>query len=231
MPRYPALAVWLTLLLMAAMLAACNGDSDAPARLPDTATPTLPAIITQVVTPLPTGTPLPTPTLAYDLVPVAGQWAMRYRVTITGTAFAEQIRYFTIADLEVNLDGTVSGGGSFTPYLFDPECNAEVVDEVLLTYTVKGAVRPQDDQLWADIEIVPEDPTREEHYKVVCREFENTREINAPVVWNVLAPLYRLSWSFPLETGQVFTFESELQGEIRNLLEGIVSGEVYINRN
>src|SRR5690606_19266616 len=91
-------AALLGLAMALSALAACNSGSDPTPVPPTTPAPTVPLIVTRIVTPRPTYTPLPTPTLDYDMNPVAGEWILRYDVMITESALADRLRYTAAAD-------------------------------------------------------------------------------------------------------------------------------------
>lgn len=230
-------AVWFSLLgVLLAMLvvAACSTDENAddptvtPAATP---TATIPAVITRVITPGPTRTPLPTPTLAYDLNPVAGRWALRILITIENSTFADRFTYNTNVDLLVNIDGSVSGGGSFASNIFDVPCNAQVNDHEPLRYVVQGTTRPVEGTIWVDFTLVPDAPNTPENYTLYCPDFEDIRTWSDPILWPTLADLGRLQWSFALASGQQFDFTADLAAPNRGPLDGMLSAVVSLRRN
>ncbi len=224
----------LLLVVLVIMLAACGNENEPQAKPTArvryvTATPQ--PHVTVVVTLPPTRTPEPTPTLSYDIVAVGGSWAMRFRVSIMGSDYVDELTYNGAAILSVNPDGSISGSGSFTPSIRDDVCNAHVLDENPIGFTVQGSTRPDGDQIWASIELKPDSATQRENYELVCPDYNDVRYRREAILWPVLNTLGRLKWDFELSSGQTFTFASDLAAEIRSGYTGQLSGEVTLNRN
>lgn len=214
-------------ILLLVLLAACS-DPETPT--PQAAQqPTQPLVVTRIVTLSPTHTPQPTPTLPYDLVPVAGRWIMSFDLLITGSDFADQVRYDGAADLLVSLDGSVKGNGYFSANLLDQVCNAQVLDSGTLTYTVTGRTFAEDDQIWVEVTLTPDTPQQRENYSVMCTEFADIKTIDEPVLWPILTTLERMSWRFALQGDQVFTFESNLALDLTSPLNGNLAATVRID--
>ena len=224
-------AALLGLAMALSALAACSSGSDPTPVPPTTPAPTVPLIVTRIVTPRPTYTPLPTPTLNYDMNPVAGEWILRYDVTITESALADRLRYTAAADLSVNLDGSISGGGYFTPNITDSPCNAQVTENAPLAFTIEGTTRPEGSAVWADVRLLPDDPHQAEAYTVLCPDYNDVRAHSGPVLWPALIALNRLEWSFALESGQAFTFSADLSQDATNATGGLLDAEVRLSRN
>lgn len=229
----------LTLIaILAAALAACSQDSPPPRA---TSTPTFQPVVTRIVTPLPTFTPQPTPTLSYDLFGVAGGWGMRFRFDINDGGFADQIRYSGGADVQVNLDGSVTGTGYLAQQIFDEPCAARVMDNDPLTFDIQGSTRPVGDQVWVDLTLLPSDPFKPERFQLICPAFNDVRDFNQPLLWPILLALSprdwgsaafdKTAWSFPLTGNQVYTFEANIPQETGVLPSGMLAGEVLIDRN
>jgi len=227
------------LCVIAVLLAACDGESE-----PDPAAtqppPTVPPVITQIVTPLPTFTPAPTPTLAYDLVPVAGRWILRFDVAILGASLANEFTYSGTLDLEVQLDTTVSGFGSFTQHISSPPCQARVLDSQALSFTAQGTTYPVGDQVAVDLTILPDDPNQVEHYALICPDYQDIRQISQPILWPALSAVPEqtfkggsiagLHWRFVLQSGQTATIDANLMELTGGTLEGLFSGELRLQR-
>jgi hypothetical protein len=222
----------LFVMLLTVILTACKDNT--PSRSPTAQpvfTPTIPAVITKIVTPRPTYTPLPTPTLDYDVEPVAGRWIMRFQITILDNPFVDEISYSAVADLQVNIDGSISGTGHFSQNVNQEGCNARVTDSTPLNFTITGTTRPEGDQIWADLHIVPADPFQPESYTVICPTYNDVRSQSAAILWPALTALNRLTWGFIIENDQVFTFESDLSQDTGGQIDGQLSAEVRFNRN
>lgn len=222
----------LGMLVALSLLAGCSSGSASRTQAPSaTPAPTMPIIVTRIVTPRPTYTPLPTPTLDYDLNPVAGRWILRYAVTITQSTLADELRYTAAADLTVNLDGSITGGGDFTPNITDTPCNAQVADNTPLTFTVQGGTHAVGGAVWADVRLLPDNPYQAEAYTLICPDYNDVRTYSGPILWPALIALDRLDWSFALESGQTFTFASDLAQDTGGQLSGLLDAEVRVSRN
>jgi hypothetical protein len=223
---------YLLAVLLVAALAGCNSSKEKKATaLPRPATPTVPPVITRIVTPLPTSTPLPTPTLPYDLVPVAGRWLVRFEIQVSNAGFAERITYNGVADLQISLEGTVQGRGQFSPSISDARCEARVTADNPLKFTVQGTTRPQAGQIWADIVITPDDPRLKEGYALTCPDqFNDVRAFNQPVLWPILTLVNRLNWSIALQNNLPIVFESDLAQDTNGEWAGRLYGEIRVDR-
>ena len=113
------------LLSVVVLLSACSANAPAPTATPPP--PTLPPIITRVVTPGPPPTPTPPSTPVYDISPIEGRWYLRADVTLSGSRLAGELRYTGTLDLLVESNGLVSGTGMFSPDIFSPPCDARVI--------------------------------------------------------------------------------------------------------
>jgi hypothetical protein len=214
------------------LLAACNGDDKTATPAPPAAnqsTP-VPPVITRMVTLALTSTPLPTPTLSYDVVPVAGRWLMFFDLSIFDSNLVHELRYGGAADLLVDLDGSIRGNGYFSANLFDPVCAVQVLDTGTLTYTVTGQTFAEGDVVWADLTLTPDSPEQTENYSVMCTAFGDIRTRSQPILWPILTTLNRLSWSFALESNQTFTFESNLIQDTGAFFDGQLNATVRIER-
>lgn len=221
----------LALLGLVMVLAACNSGADPTQTPPATPAPSVPLVVTRIVTPRPTYTPLPTPTLDYDIDLVAGSWILRYSVLITGSTLADELRYTAAADLTVDLDGSITGSGTFRPTITDSPCNAQVTDRTPLAFTVEGATRPVDGAIWADVRLLPDNPHQAEGYTLICPDYNDVREHSGPILWPALLALDRLDWSFALQSGQSFTFAADLSQDAASAVGGQLDAEVRLSRN
>ncbi|MBN2304576.1 MAG: hypothetical protein JXQ72_08875 [Anaerolineae bacterium] len=230
--------------IMLVALAACNGggdgdDSPAPAA---TSQPPVPAVVTRIVTPRPTFTPQPTPTLSYDILSVADEWIMRLQLVISGGPFADEITYWGAATVQVNPDTTVTGTGTFNVHIQHPPCTARVLNSEPMTFTLNGATRlGEADQVWADFTLIPDEPFRPEPFELVCPTYGDVRTWTDPILWPVHLALGRRDWgtasfeathwSFVLVDGQTYTFEADVSQETSVLASGYLAGEVSFGRN
>ncbi len=231
------------LILLALALAACGGDDDSPASsVPDPPTGTPLPFFTRIVTPEPTNTPLPTPTLAYDVVAVAGGWRLNMLFEIDNWEFADQLRYTGAADIQVEIDGRVTGSGTITPQIRDAECRAVVLDNDPLTFDVQGSTRAVGDTVWLDMTLLPHAPFQAENYRLTCSNLTaEVYEFSQAVFWPVLLALGPRDWgtatyeatafSLPLTGGQLYEFEASIPQETGVLTTGYLSAEIRFNRN
>lgn len=227
----PAKRFFIFIMIAVLLLAACNGDEkkDEPAATaPPSATPQ--PFVTQIVTPVPTNTPLPTPTLAYDLVPLAGRWALDFDMAINGGAFVDTLRYYGAIIFEVELNGSVTGEGYFTPTLTDAECAGRVLDTGPLTFQAQGRTYEENGDVYAEVVILPDAPDQNENYALVCTEYNDIRYRREPVLWPALTAINRLIWRFPLQRGQTMTFDANLYNDTSGLLDGQFTGTVRVER-
>ncbi|MBN1200278.1 MAG: hypothetical protein JXJ20_00345 [Anaerolineae bacterium] len=238
MPNYrltSTLAGLIVLLLaLAVTLAACDKGESANTsaqQSPVPSTPTVPPVITRIVTPLPTNTPPPTPTLSYDLLPLAGRWAIRFDLEIDDSEFVDHLSYNGTANFEVITDGTLDGTGYFSQSIQDDYCDARVLDNAPLGFSVQGYTYLQGEDVWVNVQIIPDDPDRIENYAVICPTlFNDVHYRNEQTLWPMLNALNRLVWDFPLESSQVFEFESELYRDTAGMMDGHLSAEVRVTR-
>lgn len=228
------------IVLAALILAGCSRDNSDKKPAPPP-TPTMPAVITRIVTPGPTRTPLPTPTLAYDIAAAEGRWLMRFEMAITKGSFAEVIAYTGFADLQVSLDGTIQGTGHFSQSIDNPPCDASVQDSEGIDFSVTGTTFPQGDAVMAQIDLVPDDPTQNENYLLLCPDYQDIRHFQQPLLWPGLTALQRrdlgsgatvegLRWTFALMNTPLLHFESNLVTETSGLVTGYLTGDVSIIR-
>lgn len=228
------------LVLAVLILAGCsrNKSDSKPAQPP---TPTMPAVITRIVTPGPTHTPLPPPTLAYNIANVEGRWLMRFDMTVTEGSFAQVIGYNGLADLQVSMDGTIVGTGHFSQSIDNPPCNASTSDDEGIGFSVTGTTYPQNNVIMAQIDLVPDDPTRNENYLMICPDYEDVRHFQQPLLWPGLIALQQrdlgsgatvkgLHWTFALKNTPDLHFESDLLKETGGQVTGYLAGEVGITR-
>lgn len=234
--RGKAIVVMLALLVVA--LAACADSSPAPSPTPPP--PTIPLVITRIVTPAPTPTPLPPPTPAYDLSSVEGRWYLRADITLSGGSLIAELRYSGSASLTVSGDGSASGTGTFTPAISSPPCDAQVMDSAPLRFAVQGTTFAQGDALGVDLTLVPADPGEAEHYRLVCPNYADVRDIQQPILWPALAALPAqdtgdaaldgLRWRLVLAPGQSHAFSADLATATGGVLDGTLTIELRAGR-
>ena len=234
----PTVRLLMLLIVLVALVAGC-GDDASPTPVPRTA---VPIVITRVVTPGPTETLAPTPTLAYDLTSVAGTWGMRFQFDLTGSSFAEEFGYWGFADVVIGLDGGITGSGHFQPNLSEPTCTARALDSEPIAFTITGNSYAVGDQVWVNMAMLPTDRSRVENYEIICPEIYNdVRIINQPILWHILDALKRrewptanyehLTWNFALQSNQALPIEADLVQETGGVFQGNLNGEARIWRN
>jgi hypothetical protein len=235
--RTLAFSIILMVLWIALALASCNGDE----KPQPTRTSTIPPVITRIVTPLPTNTPLPTPTLPYDIFGVAGDWGMSFVFDIAGGEIATTHSYWGFADVHVGIDGTVTGGGHFQPDIENPPCRSVVQLENPLGFSLHGRTRPVGDQVWVDITLTPDNLYFPETYRIFCPTDTEAQIRQKAILWTMqialqprewaTARVAGLNWSFALENRQVLTYASDLDLETNGQIRGQLTAEVRIKRN
>jgi hypothetical protein len=240
--RVPFAANLILLVVLIAVLVACRDQKAAP---PAPISPTIPPVITRIVTPLPTSTPLPPPTLAYDVLSVEGRWIVRFDLEIDNVTSdqglnVQQLAYSGAAELQVGLDGTVTGSGHFSPTISNPPCDARVLDTQPLTFTLSGSTYPNGDQVGIQVAIQPDSPDAPENYTLMCPNFNDVRRFSQPVLWPVFqaltgwnwgtASFQGLTWNFPLQSDQTYDFTADVNQDTSGKFGGTLIGEVRINR-
>lgn len=240
LPSQNKVMVQIAAILLALFaLAACSQNKSTPTPTPLPPTPTIPAVITRIVTPGPTDTPAPTPTLTYNIQDAAGRWIVRFDLVIKRGSFAQEIDYNGFADLQVKLDGTITGTGHFSQNLSNPPCTASVLDEGAISFTVKGTTFVQGEQIAAQIDLIPNDPGQIENYALICPDFNDVRHFSQPLLWPALMALQRhdagsgaavtgLHWSFALQNTPSLHFEADLNQETGGQIAGYLVGDVSV---
>lgn len=219
---------------MIVLLSACQGNAPAPTVTPPP--PTLPPVITRIVTPGPTATPSPPPSPVYDISPIVGRWYLRVDVTISGSRLAGELRYGGALDLLVESSGLVSGTGAFSPDILSPPCDARVVDGQPLDLTIEGTTFFDGTALGVDLSLRPANAQQVERYRLVCPDYGDVREIEQPVLWPALSALARqdvggasfagLHWRIPLRVGWTYAFSADLAALTGGALDGLLAVEV-----
>jgi len=211
-------------------LAACASRSAPPTAPPATRLPTQPPVVTRIVPAPPTPTLTPIPTVAYDVEPVIGSWALRIILDITGSPLVAHHGYFGAAHLEVDEHGTISGSGYFTPVLDGGRCVAQTLDSEPLTFHLEGAIVPVGEVLSADLRLVPDNSAQPEAYRVICPDaFGDVRERDAPFLWPVLRGLDLLTWQVVLEVGRTSYLAGDVSASLAEF-DGLLSGEITASR-
>ncbi len=221
------------LIAAATALAACAGSSAGPS--PAQPSPTMPPVITRIVTPAPTPTPLPPPTPPYDLSGKEGRWILRVDVTIVGGSQVSELRYSGSADFTVTDAGIISGTGAFTPAISHPPCDAQVITSRPLAFAFHGITFAEGDRIGAELVLSPSIPDEIEHYRLVCPDYGDVRDIEQPILWPALAALSLgdgdfaiegLRWRLILAAGQSSAFSETLS----TALDGTLTIELRIGR-
>lgn len=240
--RVPVTANVILLVVLIAVLVACRDQKAAP---PAPVSPTIPPVITRIVTPLPTSTPLPPPTLSYDVLSVEGRWIVRFDLAIDNVTSdqglnAQQLAYSGSAELHVGPDGTVTGSGHFSPTISNPPCDARALDSLPLTFTVSGSTYPSGNLVGIQVAILPDNPDVPENYTLMCPDFNDVRRYSQPVLWPAFqalagwnwgtASFQGLTWNFPLQSGQTYDFTADLSQDTGGKFGGTLIGEVRISR-
>ncbi|MBN1680792.1 MAG: hypothetical protein JW966_10905 [Anaerolineae bacterium] len=228
--RFGRSLVFLIILVSITTLTACGHD-DSPTATPRPSATTIPPVVTRIVTSVPTETPAPTPTLTVDLSTVTGRWVMYFELSISGSAFVQELHYNGAVDLLVEMDSSITGSGHFTSNLSDTACEARVLDTAPLVFSAHGRVLLDSTPFQAEIEIVPDDPLREENHALVCPDdYNSVRYRHQPILWTSLGAINWLRWTFLLESDQAFTVEADLAQATGGFVDGILRGEVLIYR-
>ena len=225
-------AIVVAVVLLAVALAACAGSSAGPS--PAQPSPTMPPVITRIVTPAPTPTPLPPPTPLYDLSDQEGRWVLRVDVTLAGSQVSE-LRYSGSADFTVTDAGIISGVGAFTPAISHPPCDAQVITAGPLAFDLIGTTFAEGDRIGAELVLSPSTVDEIEHYRLVCPDYGDVRDIEQPILWPALAALSLadgnfglegLRWRLILAAGQSSTFSETLS----TALGGTLTIELRLGR-
>jgi hypothetical protein len=224
--------VWL--LSAAVLLSACRANAPAPTATPPP--PTIPPIITRVVTPGPPPTPTPPPTPIYDISPIEGRWYLRVDVTLSGSRLAGELRYAGALDLLVESSGLVSGTGAFSPDIFSPPCDARVIGGQPLAFTIDGTTFFDGTALGVDLQLLPADAQQVERYHLTCPDYGDVRDIEQAVLWPALSAVTRqdaggaafagLHWRIPLRVGWTYAFSADLASLTGGALDGLLAVEV-----
>ncbi|MBI5957947.1 MAG: hypothetical protein HY866_04380 [Chloroflexi bacterium] len=234
----PRIFRWLLVVSALLLLTACDRKEDPKPSAPRP-TP-MPAVITRIVTPEPTTTPLPTPTLAYDILTAEGRWILRFDLLLTNGGFAQEIAYNGFADMQVSLDGTILGSGYLLSSMYSPPCAVGSVTNQPLEFTARGVTYAQGEQVVAQVDLLPTNTDQAEVYTLICPDFGDVREFNQPLLWYMLdaltlrdvggATMDRLRWTFALKNIQSFHFEADLSQETGGRLNGYLTGDVSLSR-
>lgn len=240
------------LLLMAALcvllilvLVACNDDkkSDEPeatsvsgivaADATVVTTVVTPPVVTVVVTrtPAPSETPSPTPTLNFPAYRVAGTWQMFVRFDINDGALVDKLGYSGSATVDVSDNGTVTGVGTLYPDPSDAACDIRPLNAPIYEFTIRGTLRPDNERILMDIELVPTVYDAPESYYVFCPEDLNgSREVTQPnLIWPVLTQSERLKFTFDLDQpSYTVTFTEDIAARTGGVVQGLLAGELIV---
>lgn len=230
--------LFVPMVLLTLLLVACDREKESK---PATPRPTaMPAVITRIVTPEPTGTPLPTPTLAYDIETAEGRWIMSFDLKLTSGGFAEEITYSGFADMQVGLDGTIFGSGYLLSNVYSPPCAVSSTTNEKLAFTVRGVTFAQGPDVIAQVDLLPDDLAQVETYELLCPDYRDERKFSQPLLWFMLdavqkrdvggATVERLRWTFALKSTQSFHFEADLTQESGGQIKGYLTGDVTLSR-
>jgi hypothetical protein len=242
--RLLQLATLGVLLIM--VLVACNDDkkSDEPEAtsvsgiVAPNATVVIPAtipppVVTVVVTrtPAPSETPTATPTLNFPAYRVAGTWQMFVRFDINNGALVDKLGYSGSATVDVSDNGTVMGAGTLYPDPSDAACNIRPLNAPIYEFTIRGTLRPDNERILMDIELVPTAYDAPESYYVFCPEDLNgPREVTQPnLIWPVLTQSERLKFTFDLDQpSYTVTFTEDIAALTGGVVQGLLAGELIV---
>jgi hypothetical protein len=153
---------------------------------------------------------------------------------------AQQLVYSGATDLQVGLDGTVTGSGHFSAIISSPPCDARVLDPAALTFTMSGNTYLDGDQVAIKVDFVPDSPDLVENFALTCPNYNDVRHYSLPVLWPVFqslagwdwstASFKGLSWDFPLRANQTYEFTADLSQDTGAQFSGTLIGEVRIDR-
>ncbi len=220
-------------LSMILILSACNNNDDSlPESQPRSTTapldsnqPTAVPFVTRVVTlpPTPTIQPTASPTLAFDVLPIEGDWTLLLNYSITSDEMVGTVHYSASVPILILDNGTVRGSGSFKKYVEYPECPVEVKNESQ-PFTLDAKLIPTGDGQTAQLQImiVPEQPDEVESFSIRCfqGDTQTDRPVDGQILWPTLAANNLMTFTFEM-TQDFYTETIERDG---------LTGDIYFGR-
>lgn len=220
-------------LSMILILSACNSDdNELPESQPrstavpiDSNQPTAAPFVTRVVTlpPSPTIQPTASPTLAFDVLPMEGDWTLLLNYNITDDEMVGTVHYSASVPIRILENGVVIGSGSFKKYVEYPECPVEVKNESQ-AFTLDAELIPTGDGQTAQLQmtIVPEQPDEIESFSIRCfqGDTQTDRPVDAQILWPTLTANNLMT----------FTFEMTQDFYSQNIEREGLTGDVYFGR-
>jgi hypothetical protein len=230
-----------------------NGDtSQEVVEQPDNDTvPGLPTPTPRLVTftPAPSPTITATPTLPYDINRYWGDWSLFLRMEVTNAPYADLYRYSgSTVNMQVNLDGTVTGSGQLQPYVVDEDCTVTLLTDTAsappdeedenspfgtgtFNFNVQGQLRVQGEDVWMDVEILPEDYLVMETYQRICQDYRESGNVDIRQVWMVLGETNNLRMTIPLIGNAPYTITLQENLDQRtSMLSGMLDVEITLYR-
>ncbi|MCZ7538450.1 MAG: hypothetical protein M5U29_00685 [Anaerolineae bacterium] len=169
-----------------------------------------------------------------------GRWYLRTDITLSGSSLIAELRYSGSLIFTVSSDGSASGTGTFTPAISSPPCDAQVIDSAPLRFAAQGTTFAEGDTVGVDLLLIPADPDEAEHYRLVCPNYADVRDIEQPILWPALAALPAqdsggaaldgLRWRLALAPGQSHTFSAALAAVTGGALDGTLTIEIRSER-
>lgn len=214
-------------------LAGCNNPPAATPRPAATVAVAPPRRATVIVTvpPPPTETLIPTATLPYDISALEGIWQITLVYSLRDNPVIPTVRYTGSSGLTVTAGGDISGTIDFYAVAEGLQCAIQVTDALPTTASIKGKLRPANNQtsptdVVADLTLTPVDPAAVTTFKVICPEFRNTFDMAQPIFWPALMATNNLTLSIPFRPGFHQSITNDLSGPTAGGLRGLLISEV-----
>jgi hypothetical protein len=238
--------LFLSCLGLLVLLSACNGEEATPpppqpntainqAQAADSPTPAPTRLVT--LTPRPSATFTPAPTLDEALFQYEGTWGLLLRYDISESEALGNLSYSTLASITVSFDGFVSGNGSFTPTFQSPTCSVQVANIEALQYRIDGRLERASDGVYMTLNVILENPEVAESYKRFCADpLDRTKQTESSIEGAILASLLQngdqLTYRFNLDVGVISqTFTGDLSSLTNRQFDGQIQGQLQFSRS
>lgn len=167
----------------------------------------------------------PSPTLPYDIGDIPGTWTLNVTYTLRGGAVFDNVRFTGSAALEVDPRGNIRGSIDFYPLTFVPTCSAAILDELPLSASLGGTLRPgADGQLIADLRYEPTDPSQRTTLWLFCVDFTEAVQRQEALLWPALRAVSDLRLSLVMQPGTT-TSTADLNGPGQGGVRGLLFSE------